>query len=214
MPTALITGGSRGVGAGIVEGLAENGFSVYFTGRDRRRLDQTAGRARERGGEVFPRAIDHSDDRQVEELFREIKENHDLHLLANCAWGGYERMIEDGRFTWADPFWLQPLWRWDAMMVAGVRAAFVASQLAARQMLDQASGLIVNLSYWSAQKHLGNVLYGMAKAATDKMTADMDVDVRPNDVFVISGSTPSTLARTEEGLRCRASREGFGGDRY
>ena len=186
MPTALVTGASQGVGAGVVEGLAEHGFRVYFTGRDRRRLEQTAQRAQELGGMMFPRAVDHSDDRQVEELFREIGQKHHLHLLVNCAWGGYERMIEDGRFTWADPFWRQPMWRWESTMVAGVRAAFVASQLATRRMLDQERGLIVNLSYWSAQKHIGNVLYGMAKAATDKMTADMDAELRPREVFVLS----------------------------
>ncbi|HET9984980.1 MAG TPA: hypothetical protein VFQ38_15380 [Longimicrobiales bacterium] len=47
------------------------------------------------------------------------------------AWGGYERMVEEGRFTWGLPFWEQPRWRRDAMMCAGVRAAFVASQEAA-----------------------------------------------------------------------------------
>jgi len=37
-------------------------------------------------------------------------------------------MVEDGQFTYIDPFWQQPLWRWDAMVTTGVRAAFVASQ--------------------------------------------------------------------------------------
>ena len=58
-------------------------------------------------------------------------------------------------------------------MNIGVRAAFVASQLATRIMLKQNGGLIINISFWPAQKYTGNTLYGMAKAATDKMTADM-----------------------------------------
>ncbi len=58
-------------------------------------------------------------------------------------------------------------------MMAGVRAAFVASQEAARLMVPANRGLIVHISYWAAQKYLGNVLYGLAKAATDKMAADM-----------------------------------------
>ena len=55
-------------------------------------------------------------------------------------------MVEDGRFTWALPFWEQPRWRWDAMITAGVRAAFVASQLAAPFMVKAGRGLIVNIS--------------------------------------------------------------------
>ena len=37
-------------------------------------------------------------------------------------------MIEDGDFTWGKPFWEQPLWRWDEMFGAGVRAHYQASQ--------------------------------------------------------------------------------------
>ena len=63
---------------------------------------------------------------------------------------------------------------------------FVASQEAARQMVPRQAGLIVNLSYWSAQKYLGNVLYGAAKAATDKLTSDMAIELRPHKVAVVS----------------------------
>ena len=40
-------------------------------------------------------------------------------------------MVDNGEFTWMKPFWEQPLWRWDAMFGAGVRAHYQASQLAA-----------------------------------------------------------------------------------
>lgn len=63
-------------------------------------------------------------------------------------------MIEDGVFTWAKPFWEQGLWRWDAMFNAGVRAQYQASQLAAKGMVANQSGLIVNISFWAAQKHI------------------------------------------------------------
>ena len=57
------------------------------------------------------------------------------------AWKGYERMVDDGAFTWGKPVWEQPLWRWDAMLGAGVRAAFVASAHAARLMVPARRGL-------------------------------------------------------------------------
>src|SRR5262249_30428614 len=84
------------------------------------------------------------------------------------------------------PFWQQPLWRWDAMMTAGVRAAFVASQHAARTMVQARRGLIVHISAWAAQKHIANTLYGMSKAATDKMTADMGHELKAHGVAVVS----------------------------
>jgi dehydrogenase/reductase SDR family protein 1 len=186
MCAALVTGGSQGVGKGIVEGLAEAGHQVFFTGRDPGRLERTAAEASALGGEVFPRRVDHGSDEQVRALFAEIAENHRLDLLVNNAWGGYEKMVENGRFTWLDPYWEQPIWRWDAMMTIGVRAAFVASQLATKLMRESSEGMIVNISFWAAQKHVGNMLYGMSKAATDKMTADMAAELDSPHINVVS----------------------------
>jgi len=108
---------------------------------------------------------------------RVAQEAGTIDILVNNVWGGYERMMEDGVFTWSKPFWEQPLWRWDAMFDAGVRAHYYASQLAARSMVGRRRGLIVNISFWAAQKHIGNVAYGVSKAATDKMTADMATEL-------------------------------------
>ena len=73
---------------------------------------------------------------------------------------GDERMVENVQFTYIAPFWQQPLWRWDVMLTTGVRAAFVASQYAVRLMIPARRGLIVNSSFWAAQKCLGNTVYG------------------------------------------------------
>jgi NAD(P)-dependent dehydrogenase (short-subunit alcohol dehydrogenase family) len=62
-----------------------------------------------------------------------------IDILVNSVWGGCEGMIENGVFTWSKPFWEQPLWRWDAMFYAGVRAHYHASQLAAPMMIAQSA---------------------------------------------------------------------------
>lgn len=116
--------------------------------------------------------------------------------------GGYENMVENGEFTWMLPFWKQPLWRWDAMFAAGVRAYYVASAHAARTMIAQQSGLIVDISFWAAQKYIGNVAYGISKAATDKMTADMAHELREYDVAAVS--LYPGLVRTEKVMEAAA----------
>jgi dehydrogenase/reductase SDR family member 1 len=176
---ALVTGASRGVGRGVALGLAHAGATVFATGRS---IAQAALDPR-----ITSITCDHTDDVAVADVFRQIDEQAGrLDILVNVAWGGYERMVEDGRFTWAAPFWEQPAWRWDAMMTAGVRAAFVASQHAARIMISARRGLIVHISSWAAQKHIGSTLYGIAKAATDKMAADMAHELTPHGVTVVS----------------------------
>jgi NAD(P)-dependent dehydrogenase (short-subunit alcohol dehydrogenase family) len=176
---ALVTGASRGVGRGIAAALADAGMRVFASGRT---IDQTA-----LPPGVVRVSCDHTDDEAVARLFTRVEaEGGRLDVLVNSVWGGYERMVEDGRFTWAAPFWDQPRWRWDAMITAGVRAAFVASQLAARIMVAERRGLIVNISHWAAQKRIGNTVYGIAKAATDKLTGDTAVELRRHGVTVVS----------------------------
>jgi dehydrogenase/reductase SDR family member 1 len=108
-------------------------------------------------------------------------------------------MLENGQYTWPLPFWEQPLHRWTSMLDAGVRAAFVAASLAAKMMIPRRQGLIVNISYWAARKHMGNVIYGVSKAATDKMTSDMAEELRPHGVAALS--LYPGLVRTEGVLR-------------
>jgi NAD(P)-dependent dehydrogenase (short-subunit alcohol dehydrogenase family) len=167
----VVTGASRGVGRGAAAELARVGAHVYGTGRSIQSADLPAN--------VVRIACAHTDDESVAAAFEQVRsEQGHLDILVNSAWGGYERMVEEGRFTWPLPFWEQPRWRWSAMMDSGVRAAFVGSQEAARLVVPRARGLIVHVSYWAARKHIGNVIYGVSKAAMDKMAADMAGELR------------------------------------
>src|SRR5215470_16899017 len=145
---AVVTGASRGVGKGIALELIDAGASVYITGR----TPEDMAYVNAKGTAI---ACDHRDDRQVEAAFEQIlAEQGRLDILVNNAWGGYENMVEGGEFTWPRPFWKQPLWRWDAMFQSGVRAAYVASRLVVPAMIANRGGLIVNISFWAAQKYL------------------------------------------------------------
>jgi NAD(P)-dependent dehydrogenase (short-subunit alcohol dehydrogenase family) len=187
---ALVTGASRGVGKGVALELMDAGAQVYITGRTVADMKYVEGRG-------VALECDHRDDQQVEAAFRRIAEERGrLDILVNNVWGGYENMVEGGEFTWTRPFWQQPLWRWDAMFQAGVRAHYAASRLAAPLMIARHSGLIVNISFWAAQKHVGNVAYGVAKAATDKMSSDMANELRTHNVAVVS--IYPGLVRTEK----------------
>jgi NAD(P)-dependent dehydrogenase (short-subunit alcohol dehydrogenase family) len=207
---AVVTGASRGVGKGVALGLGEAGATVYVTGRTVQEeeareglggtIHQTAEEVNELGGQGIAARCDHRDDEQVEAVFqRVIAEQGRLDVLVNNVWAGYESMIEHGEYTWEHPFWMQPLWRWEAMFGAGVRAHFVSSRLAAQTMVQQRSGLIVNISFWAGQKYMNNVLYGVAKAASDKMAADMAHEL--HEVGVAAVSLYPGLVRTERVMR-------------
>src|SRR5258706_4443790 len=101
MRTALVTGGSRGVGRGVALALAEAGYGVFATGRS----IETAGLP----SDIRAIRCDHRDEADTARAFTTVADaGNGLELLVNCAWGGYERMVEKGVFTWAAPFWEQP----------------------------------------------------------------------------------------------------------
>jgi dehydrogenase/reductase SDR family protein 1 len=175
----VVTGATRGVGRGVALELARHGATVLVTGRS----VPPEGR---REASITMIRCDHRRDEEVDAVFAQILDGgRPVDILVNAVWGGYEQMVEAGEFTWSKPFWLQPLWRWDAMFAAGARAHYRSSQLAAARMVEQQRGLIVNISHWAAQKHSGNVAYGVAKAATDKMTSDMATELKRHGVAVV-----------------------------
>lgn len=207
---AVVTGGSRGVGKGIALGLGEAGATVYVTGRtvnektDTGKLGgtvfSTAEAVTELGGKGIAIQCDHTDDSQVESVFQKIaKESKKIDLLVNNAWAGYEKMREGSRFTYFKPFWEQPFWRWDAMFHSGVRAAYISSALAARLMTKKKRGLIVNISFWSAQVYMSNTQYGVSKAAVDKMSEYMAHELKKFNVAVVS--LYPGLVRTESVMK-------------
>jgi dehydrogenase/reductase SDR family member 1 len=207
---AIVTGASRGVGKGIALGLGEAGATVYVTGRTvKNKTDSgnlggtvfaTAEEVTAMGGKGIGIPCDHTDDTQVEAVFKQIaKESKKIDILVNNAWAGYENMREGSRFTYFKPFWEQPFWRWNAMFDAGVRAAYTSSAFAARRMTKKKSGLIVNISFWSAQVYLSNTQYGVSKAAVDKMSEYMAHELKKFNVTVVS--LYPGLVRTESVMK-------------
>ena len=207
---SVVTGASRGVGKGIALGLGEAGATVYVTGRtikaksDVEKLGgtvfETADAVTAMGGKGIAIRCDHREDSQVEEVFKQVaKESKRIDILVNNAWGGYENMREGRRLTFFKPFWEQPFWRWDAMFDAGVRAAYTSSALSARMMIKKETGLIVNISFWSAQVYMNNTAYGVSKAAVDKLTEYMAHELKRYQIAVVS--LYPGLVRTESIMR-------------
>jgi dehydrogenase/reductase SDR family protein 1 len=207
---ALVTGASRGVGKGVALGLAEAGATIYITGRTVDEghgvgqlpgtLHQTVQEVHDLGGEAIAVRCDHRNDEEVQALFGRIKaDQRRLDILVNNVWGGYEYFWDGTEFWQEKGFWTVPLSRWDAMFQAGVRAHHVCSVLAAPLMVERRSGLIVNISFFAAQKDDSGVAYGVAKAADDRMAACMAHELREHNVAAVS--LYPGLVRTEAVMR-------------
>ncbi len=185
---ALVTGGTKNVGKGIAQGLGEAGATVYVTGRSIKEKDVKGITAA--GGKGIALVCNHENDDEVQSVFKLIEKNEGkLDLLVNNAWGGYNRLRNRKAypgFKFKDPFWKQPIDLWEEMTKVGVRSNYVASIYATQLMLKRKQGLIVNISFYASFKYYGNVIYGVAKAAVDKMTMDMAVELKKHKIACVS----------------------------
>jgi NAD(P)-dependent dehydrogenase (short-subunit alcohol dehydrogenase family) len=185
---AVVTGASRGIGKGIALALAEEGATVYITGRTVKEGDyylpgtvgETARLCTERGGNGIAVACDHADNAAVAALFTQIEaEQGRLDILVNNAFTLSEDLLEP------KGFWEKPLSNWE-MMDVGVKSNFVAAWHAARLMVPQKSGLIVNISGYAAVTYTYGVLFGTCKTAVGRMNRDMGIELKPYNVATVA----------------------------
>ena len=191
---ALVTGATRGIGKGIAIGLGEAGATVYITGRslDRsNKLDSISGSLKETqlaveeaGGECIPVRVDHSDDEQINALFKRIQDEQQgqLDLLVNNVFSGVQAI----RNAHGKPFWQSEPSLWDAINHVGLRSHYITSVFAARMMTKNKRGLICTISSWGSISYLFGAAYGTGKAACDRLAADMAVELKPDNVASIS----------------------------
>ena len=187
-PVALVTGGSRGAGAGIAHALGSHGCTVYVTGRTENSgeaalagtIHETAQRVTEAGGTGIAVRVDHGDDEQVKALFERIeREQGRLDILVNNA-----AIIRD-EMMGRTKFWEEPLNVVDTLNV-GLRSSYVATVYAAPLMLPQRNGLVVFTSSSGAVHYAFGPAYGVPKAGTDKMAADMALDFKEFGIAAVS----------------------------
>src|SRR5580658_8453713 len=126
---AVVTGASRGIGKGIALALADEGTTVYVTGRTVKdgtgplpgTIGETAAAVDARGGRGIAVAVDHAEDEQVAALFDRVqREQGRLDILVNNA------IAIPAELTQPGAFWQKPIANWE-MIDIGLRAAYVAA---------------------------------------------------------------------------------------
>lgn len=183
----MVTGASRGIGKGIAVELGAAGATVYLTGRSDRpgklpgTLSETAAQIAELGGTGIPVVCDHRDDGATARLFEQVTADHGrLDVLVNNVYNSPAAARWLGR-----KFWEVPPKAWDETFDVGVRSHYAASVYAAPLLL-RGGGLIVNVSSPGSQRYMHNAVYGVAKTALDRMTADLAHDLTGTEVTVVS----------------------------
>jgi NAD(P)-dependent dehydrogenase (short-subunit alcohol dehydrogenase family) len=185
---AVVTGASRSIGKGIAVELGAAGATVYLTGRTVEpgalagTIGETAAEVDALGGTGVAVACDHKDDEQVRGLFDRVRaEQGRLDILVNNVYSAPDLAPWLGK-----RYWELPIEAWDQVIDVGTRSHYVAAVLGTPLLFEAGGGLIVNVSSSGAVTYAHNVVYGVGKAAVDKMTADMAHELEGTGVAVVS----------------------------
>ncbi len=176
MRTAVVTGGSRGIGRAISLELAAAGNRVVITcQRDLGRAEEAAEEVRRRGGEAHAAAADVRDAAAVKALAdRVAKDFGGADILVNNA-----GIIKDALF----PFLKEE--DWDAVMEIDLKGAFRMTKAFVRGMLHKKWGRIVNIvSVSGISGHVGQTNYSAAKGGLIAFTKALALEMATHGITV------------------------------
>ena len=134
--TAIITGGSRGIGKEMAEGLAEAGANLMLCARRAEWLDETLEEFRGKGFRAEAKLCDAAKTEDVQSVVQEtIEKFGKVDILVNNAGISWGAMPED-----------MPLEKWQKVLDVNLTGCFLMAQAVGREMLKQNSGSIINIA--------------------------------------------------------------------
>ena len=144
--TAIVTGGSRGIGREMAEGLAEAGANLMLCARKVEQLDETVSAFTTKGYSVAGKACDVAKPAEVQAVIdTAIERFGSVDILINNAGTSWGAMPED-----------MPLERWQQVIDVNLTGCFLFAQAAGRQMLKQGKGSIINIASIAGQTSSAN----------------------------------------------------------
>ncbi|WP_028781823.1 3-oxoacyl-ACP reductase FabG [Thalassobacillus devorans] len=190
---AFVTGGSRGIGKGIVQKFAEGGAKVAIIDINEEALSEAANEFNERGYEIFTKVANVTEAEQVENAMKEVYEKYgSVDILVNNAGVIKDNMLF--KMTDSD---------WDTVMGVHLKGSFNAARAAQKYMVENKYGRIINISSTSALGNRGQANYATAKAGLQGFTKTLAIElgrfgITANAVapgFIETDMTKQTAAR-------------------
>jgi dehydrogenase/reductase SDR family protein 1 len=192
---AIVAGATRGVGLGVAIELGAAGAKVYCLGRTLEpgqgertgSLAETVAEIEALGGQGVAIACDASDDEVLAGIIDRVRQEQGrLDVLVNSVFSAGRL----GPFI-GKRFWETPSSIWESVVDLGARSAFYASRHAAPLMIETAQRhggvpLICNVTGRASIRYRYNVIYGVGKSATERLTRDMALDLKDHGVATAS----------------------------
>ena len=133
---AIVTGGSRGLGEEMAEGLAEAGAALMLCARREQWLTPTLDTLRNRGFKVEGMVCDVANPEQVQAVV----------VTTIAVYGKVDILVNNAGISWGEEPETMPLDKWQKVIDVNLTGAFLFSQAAGREMLKQKYGRIINIA--------------------------------------------------------------------
>jgi NAD(P)-dependent dehydrogenase (short-subunit alcohol dehydrogenase family) len=176
---AIVTGASRGLGVSFARGLAKAGCDLIVAARDMDQLREVALALEQNGRRVVPVEADVRRQQDVESMVqRSVTEFGKVDILVNNA--GISALAEAEDMTRQ---------QWQSVIDTNLTALFFCAQCAARQMLRQGSGKIINIASMygiSASSYVSQASYVTSKAGVLGLTRELAVEWAPRGLQVVA----------------------------
>lgn len=193
---AIVTGASRGLGAGMAEGLAEAGADLLIVASSDR-INETASKIAKLGRKCVALKLDLTDVGNVPKVIDAAMKNFGrIDILINCA--GIIRRAPAIEFSEKD---------WDDVMNVNLKTLFFMCQAAAKQMMKQGKGKIVNIA--SLLSYQGGIIvpsYTAAKSGVAGVTKALANEWAPHNINVNAIAPGYMATEMTEALQKSAER--------
>ncbi|MCU7738994.1 SDR family oxidoreductase [Priestia megaterium] len=168
--TAIITGGGRGLGEQMAEGLAEAGANIVLCSRKQEACQQVADRLARLDVKTLALTCDISQPEDIKNVVHQTIE----------TFGRIDILINNSGATWGAPVEEMPLEAWKKVMNINVTGTFLMSQEAGKEMIKQKAGKIINIASIAGlggtdPQYMDTIGYNTSKGAVITFTKDLAV---------------------------------------
>jgi NAD(P)-dependent dehydrogenase (short-subunit alcohol dehydrogenase family) len=172
---AIVTGAGRGIGRAIALRFAAEGARLLIADLVGENAEKTAAGIREAGSMARPLRVDVSRQEDVAAMIGEAQNAWNrVDILVNVAGVGLTKSLLDTTLA-----------QWDHVLRVNLTGTFLCAQAAARVMVEQRSGKIINIASLSGQRGgTGRAAYGASKAGVTALTKVMAVELAPYGITV------------------------------
>lgn len=199
---AVVTGSGRGLGKAMAKALAQAGADLVCAARTQAQIDETVSEITEAGGRAIAVSTDVTDSAQVNALVDAcITEYGKIDIMvANAGGGGVQG-------TW--DFWEYPDDAFDAVLATNLKSNFYCDRAAARYMVEQKSGVIINVASGTALRGNRTFAYPTAKGGTISLTKSVATMLGTHGIranVIIPGFVSQRPAANEQEEQMRKQR--------